>query len=286
MTDVAILGMGAMGSRMAANLLKARHRVTVWNRTPAAKTALVSAGARRADTPREAAKAADVVIAMLRDDEASRAVWLDAVDGALGGMRRGAFAIESSTLSPDWIRRLGSTAQAHGVALLEAPVSGSRPQAEAGQLTYLVGGEAATLERLRELLLAMGSSIHHVGPLGAGALAKLSTNALLGIEVTALAEIIGLLKRNGADVRATLTAMSGTSAWPPAAHYLASTMIAGDFRPQFPVELIEKDFGYAVTAAGSPDLAPTLNAARHVFREAIARGLGADNMSTVAKLFN
>jgi 3-hydroxyisobutyrate dehydrogenase len=284
-TRIAVLGLGAMGSRMAANLLKAGHEVTVWNRTPSAAAALVAAGAKQAPTPREAAAGASFVIAMVRDDEASRTVWIEPATGALGGMARGAIAIESSTLSPIWVRELGEAAAANGVVLVEAPVSGSRPQAEAGQLVYLVGGDEAALMQAEPVLKAMGSAIHHVGPLGSGALVKLSTNALLGVQVTVLAELIGLLNRSGADAGAALRAIAGTAAWSPVANYLSSSMLAANFAPQFPVELIEKDFGYTVEAAGSPEAVPTIAAARSVFQRAIESGFGADNMTGVVRLF-
>lgn len=285
MSSITVLGLGAMGSRMAANLIKAGHQVTIWNRSPAAVEALAAAGATAAATPRAAVSGAEFVIAMVRDDEASREVWLDAARGALAGMADGAIAIESSTLTPQWVRELGQLAAARGTALLEAPVSGSRPQAEAGQLVYLTGGDAQVLERARPVLAAMGSIVHHVGAVGDGALTKLATNALLGIQVTALAEIFGLLQHNGVDVQKALGAISGTSVWAPVAHYLASTMVAGNFAPQFPIELIEKDFGYIVQAAGSAEAAPTIAAARCVFQQAIARGLAGQNMTGVVRLF-
>lgn len=284
-TRIAVLGLGAMGSRMAANLLKAGHAVTVWNRTPSAAAALVAAGAKQAQTPREAVADASFVIAMVRDDEASRTTWLAPATGALAGMGRDTIAIESSTLSPAWVRELGQAAAANGVALVEAPVSGSRPQAEAGQLVYLVGGDEAALKQAEPVLKAMGSAIHHVGPLGSGALVKLSTNALLGVQVTVLAELIGLLTRSGADAGRALQAIAGTAAWSPAASYLSSSMLAANFAPQFPVELIEKDFGYTVVAAGSPQAVPTIAAARSVFQRAIESGFGADNMTGVVRLF-
>ncbi|WP_210014389.1 NAD(P)-dependent oxidoreductase [Pseudomonas palmensis] len=285
MSKIAVLGLGAMGSRMAASLIKAGHQVTVWNRSPAAVEALAAAGAMAAATPRAAADGAEFVIAMVRDDEASRDVWLDAERGALKGMAEGAIAIESSTLTPRWVRELGQQAVARGTALLEAPVSGSRPQAEAGQLVYLAGGDAQVLERARPVLAAMGSAVHHVGALGDGALTKLATNALLGIQVTALAEIIGLLRRNGVNVQRALGAISGTSVWAPVAHYLAGSMVAGNFAPQFPIELIEKDFGYTLQAAVSTQAAPTIAAAQGVFQQAIARGLAGQNMTGVVRLF-
>src|SRR5919109_4498430 len=141
MDEIAVLGLGAMGSRMAANLVKAGYGVRVWNRTADAATPLVEAGARQAPSPREAAAGAAFVIAMLRDDEASRKVWLDPENGAFRALDPQAVAIESSTLTLDWIRNLGQAAAEQGLSLLEAPVAGSRPQAEAGQLIYLCGGK-------------------------------------------------------------------------------------------------------------------------------------------------
>lgn len=143
MSKVGFLGLGAMGSRMAANLLKAGHTVTVWNRSPEAAEALVASGARRASSPKEAAEGGDFVFAMVRDDKASQNVWLDATNGALAGMRSGAVAIESSTLTPEWIRELSQHFRAKGISLLDAPVSGSRPQAETAQLVYRTAQNAS-----------------------------------------------------------------------------------------------------------------------------------------------
>ena len=269
---------------MAARLVKGGHDVTVWNRTADAMKPLVAAGATQAQTPRDAAVGAAFVLSMVRDDDASRRVWLDPDNGALAGMATGAVAIESSTLTPGWIRDLGHAIAERGVALLEAPVSGSRVQADAGQLVYFVGGDDATLARAEPVLKAMGSAVHHVGPLGSGALVKLSTNALLGVQVTVLAELIGLLRRSGADASRALRAVAGTAVWSPVANYLSGSMLTGDFSPQFPVELIEKDFNYTVQAAGSAEAAPTIAATRDVFRKAIGAGLGELNMTAVVKL--
>jgi 3-hydroxyisobutyrate dehydrogenase len=284
-TKITVLGLGAMGSRMAANLLKAGHAVTVWNRTSAAAAALVSAGAKQAATPREAVAGSNFIIAMVRDDQASRELWLSPEMGALDGMAEGAVAIESSTLTPNWTRELGVAVEKRGFAFLEAPVAGSRPQAEAGQLVYFVGGDESVLRRAEPVLRVLGSTVQRVGPVGSGALVKLATNALMGVQVTTLAELIGLLKHSGADVAGALKALSGTAAWSPAATNLSANMLAGNFAPQFPVELIEKDFGYAIRVAGSPEAAPTIAAARGVFGKAIERGLGGENMTSVVRLF-
>ncbi len=190
MSKIGFLGLGAMGSRMASNLLNAGHTVTVWNRTSAATEELLASGARKAASPKDAADGAEFVFAIVRDDGASRSVWLDPDNGALVGMRPGAIAIESSTLTPGWVRELGEQLSAKGVALLDAPVSGSRPQAEAGELVYLVGGDGKALYAAEPLLKVLGSTIQHVGPIGTGALAKLTTNTLLGVQVVVIAELI------------------------------------------------------------------------------------------------
>ena len=285
MSKIAFLGLGAMGCRMAANLLKAGHTLTVWNRTPNAAADLLAAGAHWADSPFHAATEVDFVISMVRDDAASRFVWCDPERGALAAMAPGTIAIESSTLSVDWIRQLGGMAKARAIDLLEAPVSGSRPAAEAAQLVYLVGGEATVLNKAENVLKAMGAAIHPVGPIGAGTLVKLATNALLGIQVTTLAELFGMLRRNGADVVKATQAIAGTPVWSPVANVIAGSILRSDFQPQFPVELIEKDFGYALAAAGADAAAPTLAAARGVFRQGIEQGSGGENMTAVARLF-
>ncbi len=285
MAKISVLGLGAMGSRMAANLLKAGHSVTVWNREPEAALPLIKIGAQLAKTPKEAASNAEFVLSMVRDNEASQQVWLDPDSGAFNGMSQDAIAIESSTLTADWIRELGARLAERNLSLLEAPVAGSTPQAEAAQLTYLVGGDANIFIRAEPVLKAMGSSIHHVGALGAGAMAKLATNTLLGVQVTVLAELIGMLKRSGADAERVLEVVAKTPTWSVMAGRVSSLMLTGNFTPQFPIALIEKDFGYTLESVGSDSLAPTIAAARGVFRAAMERGFGGDNMTGVLKLF-
>lgn len=293
MTDIAFLGLGAMGSRMAARLIDAGHALTVWNRSPAAAGPLAAKGARVAATPRAAVAGAGLAIAMLRDDEASRAVWLDPDTGALAGLEPDALAIESSTLTPGWVRELGAAATAAGRRLIDAPVSGSRPQAEGGALVFLAGGEEAAVRLAEPALRAMGSAVNHLGPLGAGAEAKLVVNALMGVQVTALAELIGLMRRSGVDPARVLAAAATTTVWSQAAARASASMLAGDFDPLFPVQLIEKDLGYALgdspESEGGPNgeggTAPTVAAARRVFADAVARGLGDRHMTAVAGLF-
>jgi 3-hydroxyisobutyrate dehydrogenase len=286
MKNISILGMGAMGSRMAASLLKAGYVVTVWNRSADKTLPLQALGARVALTPREAASGAHVVISMLRDDEASRSAWLDSADGALAGMAAGSIAIESSTLTPASVHGLAQAVQSKGVEFLDAPVAGSRPQAEAGQLIYLVGGQAATLQRAEAVLKSMGGAVHHAGDVGSGATVKLMVNALFGIQVAAIAELLGWAKRSGLDASKALEIMCFTPVTSPAAKIAGQAMLAGNFTPMFPVELVEKDFSYALeSASSSQSKLPVVHSTHAVMKTALAEGLAQDNLTALAKLY-
>lgn len=286
MTNISVLGLGAMGSRMAANLMKAGHAVTVWNRSPDKAARLVAAGARLAATPRAAAREADFVIVTVRDDEASRAIWLDPTNGALEAMRPDAMAIESSTLSVHWVRELGAIAANSGVAFLDAPVAGSRPQAEAGQLIYFVGGEASAFARAELLLKAMGGSVHHAGAVGSGAGVKLMVNALFGIQLAAIGELVGFAKKIGLDTAKATEILGSTPVCSPAAKLAAGAMLAGNFTPMFPIALAEKDFGYVVAVAERAQADVPISVAAHqVFAEALLRGYGEDNITGVVKVY-
>lgn len=282
MKTVAFLGLGAMGSRMASRLVQAGFSVKVWNRTPKAAENLLRQGAIWAKTPREAAENADFVIAMVRDNEASKQVWLDPETGALYGMKAGAVAIESSTLTSQWIQQLSTKFAENQTALLEAPVSGSRPHAEAGQLVYLVAGEQAVFEQAKPVLAAMGKIPEQViGQIGAGALAKLATNTLMGVQVAVIAELITMLKQQKADVNAILQAVSATSAWSGVAQMAANSISNENFAPLFPVELLAKDLRYTLE---STNQAPVITQTSQLFNQAIEQGYGDLQMTAVVKV--
>lgn len=281
---IAFLGLGAMGSRMVARLLAGGCEVRVWNRSPGAAAPLVAAGALAAASPREAVLGAGIAFAMLRDDVASRAVWTHPGDGALAGLTPGALAIECSTLTVGWVRDLAGHAAGRGVRFLDAPLAGSRPQAEAGALIFLAGGEAADVARAEPLLRMMGSAVHHAGAQGAGAAVKLAVNALLGVQVAAMAELLGLLRANGVNDAAALEIIAVTPVCSPAAKAAAGAMLAQNFAPLFPVALVEKDFGYLLAAAGGCAL-PVASATRGVMAQAIAQGMGEDNITGIARLY-
>lgn len=280
----AILGTGAMGSRMAAALPRAGHTVSVWNRTPARAQPLAALGATIADSPRAAADGAQIVIAMVRDDEASRQVWLGQ-DGALAVLSADAIGIESSTLTARWVRELAATFAGRGSAFLDAPVVGTRAQADTASLIHLIGGDAAVVARAMPVLSAIGDTAHHVGPVGSGAVLKLVVNAFLGIQVAALGELLGAAEQLGLDRRRAGEVLVEMPSCSATAKGVTLGMLARNFAPAFPVELVEKDLGYLVgeTAPGSM---PLNAAARAVFARAIAAGLAADNMTAVAKLYD
>ena len=286
MAQIAFLGLGVMGGRMAANLIEAGHSVTVWNRSPGRAEPFREKGADVADTPRAAARGAEIVMAMLRDNPASQGVWCDPDVGALAGMTRGAVAVESSTISVGWAKELARRAAESGVAFADAPVSGSRPQAQSRALVYLVGATPETFAALEPVLEAMGSTIHHCGTVGTGIAIKLAINMLLGVQGVAMAEALNLAERSGMQLGKAVDIIGSTPVCSPAAGIAAKLMAGGDYSPMFPVDLMEKDF--ANIAAAAQDLsaeAPLSEAARERYREAMAAGLSQENYPAVFKLY-
>jgi len=272
MKRITCLGLGLMGAPMARRLLDHGYELTVWNRNGARADSLAKAGARVAASPAEAARGAEAVIAMLADDEASRAVWLGA-SGALATMDRDALAIESSTLTVRWVRDLGAQAEARGIGFLDAPVTGSKPQAEQGALNFLVGGDAAAVERATPLFMAMGRGRVHVGPAGSGALLKLINNFMCGVQLASLGEAIGMAQRSGLDIRRTADVLAAGSPGSPIVKMVVERMVSRDYTPNFLVPLMIKDLSYAMEtfAAEGIDLADA-RAARERFIEAMAAG--------------
>lgn len=286
MKTVAFLGLGAMGSRMAGRLLTAGYSVTVWNRTPDRAGPLIARGARASKTPKAAAEGADAVVSMLRDDAAGQAVWLDRQSGALTGMAAGALAVECSTVTPSWARRLAAACADNDISFADAPLAGSRPQAEAGQLIFFAGGDADTVTRARPLLDAMGQAVHTVGPTGSGAAVKLMVNALFGAQLAMLGEAIALLERAGVSTAEAIQALSATPVCSPAAAGAAMAMQGDAFPPAFPIDLVAKDFDlFARTGAEFEIATPLGRAVGGVYRAAAEAGFAGDNITGIIQAF-
>jgi 3-hydroxyisobutyrate dehydrogenase-like beta-hydroxyacid dehydrogenase len=193
---LAFVGLGAMGSRLARRLLAAGHPVTGWNRTPDKARALVAAGLTLAKSPRAAAEGAEAVFTMVTDDAALRAV-AHGSDGIIAGLGPDSVLVEMSTVSPAVVRELEAPVTARGAALLDVPVSGSTITVEQGQASFIVGGDAAALERVRPWLLAMGAALTHVGPLGLAKTMKVATNLGLAVQMLAFSEAVLLAETAG-----------------------------------------------------------------------------------------
>jgi len=275
-----------MGSRMAGKLLNAGYSVTVFNRTHERILPLVKEGARFAATPVDAVTEADVVISMLTNDEASRRVWLDKTTGAIAGLRKDAAAIESSTLSLGCINELAREFTARDIGFLDAPVLGSRPQAESGNLIFLVGGKQAALDKVKPVFSCLSSTIHHIGANGAGAKMKLAANAFFGAQVSALSEIIGLLEKLGINKEKTVDLFNQLPTTSPALQGIGHLISSGKCAPLFPISLVEKDFAYAVDMSNAcRSTMPVVNATHGVFKNAVKQGLGEDNINSVIQLY-
>ena len=284
-STIAFLGLGAMGSRMATRLLEAGFPVTVYSRTESRTTPLVERGASSAKTPRGAASGAGAVISMVTDDDASRAVWLGD-EGALGGIEPDAIAIEASTLTPAWAEELAATVERRGAHFLDAPVVGTRPQAEAGQLIFLVGGAHGALEAARPALEPLAGGVHHVGAPGRGMAIKLAINSYFAIQVTALAEALGLATQNGIELARAAEIFKALPITAPALAGVAGQIEASAFAPLFPIDLVAKDLRYVLEAAASSGSdAPASRAALATYEEARQAGHGDENISAVARLF-
>jgi 3-hydroxyisobutyrate dehydrogenase len=260
---------------MAANWLAKGFAVTVYNRTRAKGEALAAKGARIAETPRAAAEGADFVVAMVADDAASRGVWTGA-DGALAGLKAGAIAIESSTLTPGWVEELAGLVRARGGDFLDAPVGGSRAAANDGKLIFFVGGTAETLARARPALEAVGQAIHHLGPTGAGATWKLINNVMGAAHLAVLSEGLALAGKAGIDLKqAAELIKAGVSASPMVLNKIGRMSEGRYGEPDFSLKLMLKDVAYAEALAGTVGLAlDMVPATGAVYRRGGAKGLG------------
>jgi 3-hydroxyisobutyrate dehydrogenase len=248
---VAFCGLGIMGGPMAANLARAGFELSVYTRTREKAEAFAAEhGARAARSPREAAEGASAVVTMVPDAPEVEEVLLGE-QGAVHGLAGGALAIDMSTIAPTAAREIGERLSDDGVAFLEAPVSGSRPKAEDGTLTIMVGGRAEDFERARPLFDAMGERIVHVGPQGHGQLAKVLTNTMGAVHAVALAESVLAAERAGLDPDAFLEVASGSAGNSTVLTLKGRPMFERDFTPLFKLEHMLKDVRHCLDEAGA-----------------------------------
>jgi glyoxylate/succinic semialdehyde reductase len=283
--NIGFMGLGIMGSRMAANLLKAGHSVAVWNRTPGKDETLVQAGARRADTPANAAEGADVIVTMLSTPEVVEETALGA-HGFLAALQSGGMWIDSSTVNPSFSRRMAGECAERRLRLLDAPVTGSKAAAETGQLVFLVGGSSADLEEARPLLDVMGRAIVHVGENGMGSALKVVNNMLAAQAALAFAETLVLGEAQGIPRQLLLDFFLSGLIAAPLLKGKREKYESGEFsNADFPLQWMQKDLHLAAITAYEVGVGiPSGNLAKEIYRLAIRAGLGEDDFTGVYAL--
>ena len=275
-TQVGFIGLGIMGRPMALNLLKAGFSVKVWNRSPGKAEELVAAGGVLAESPADAARESDIVITIVTDSPDVEEVILGE-NGVLHGAQPGTIVIDMSTISPEVTRGIAARLEAAGISMLDAPVSGGDKGAIAGTLSIMVGGDEQVLARATPVLEAMGKTITHVGPIGAGQTVKLCNQITGALNILAISEALVFAARSGVDLRKMLRAVGGGAASSWMVQNLAPRMVAGDFDPGFMVKLQQKDLRLALDAAREMNLPLPATALVHqLFTAVEAEGRGDD----------
>jgi 3-hydroxyisobutyrate dehydrogenase len=283
-TNVAILGLGIMGSGMANRLLSANFPLSVYNRNREKCVPLGRAGAFIAASPSEAASRSQIVLSMVGDDAASRAVWLGE-HGALNGASPGSVLIECSTLSGGWIQELAAQAGKRGCRFLDAPVTGTKPHAASGELVFLVGGPAEALDAARPVFSVLGRAAVHLGPVGSGCLMKLINNFVCGVQAASFAEAVSMIEAGRLDHTKAVAILTGGAPGSGIVKRIADRIAANDFTPDFALHWMAKDLSYALHDASTKNIPlQTAAAALSVFQKAIAAGHGDEDFSAVSKV--
>lgn len=293
--NIAFIGLGNMGAPMASNLVKAGHSVTVFDLMESAMQALESEGASRAASAEEAARGAEVIISMLPAGAHVKGLYLgrDGEPGLLDAVEGKPLVIDASTISPDDARAVAAAAAERGITWLDAPVSGGVGGAKAGTLTFIVGGPEAGFDKARPVLEAMGKNIFHAGDSGAGQVAKICNNMLLGILMSGTAEALALGVKNGMDpaVLSEIMKQSSGGNWAlnvynPWPGVMEGSAASRDYQGGFLTDLMAKDLGLAwELALGSKSTVPMGSQARNLFALHSAQGNGGLDFSSIQNLY-
>ena len=274
MQRIGLIGLGLMGQHMARRLLEAGHPLTVWNRTADKGQTLRAAGAGWADSPKAVAQASDVVITMVTDSAASEQVACGP-NGVLDGARPGLVLIDMSSITPEMSRSLAARAQAKGVAMLDAPVTGAPRVASEGKLGIMVGGPRETFDACLPIFQVLGVKIVYAGGSGMGSTLKLVNNLILGVAIHASAEALVLATKAGLDPQTVIDITSVGGARTGAMETRGPRMVQRDFSPHFSVNNMYKDLSNVVKLADECGVSlPVAGAAREILRAAKSQGKG------------
>lgn len=283
--QIGFIGTGIMGSQMARHLVEAGHAVVVHNRTAQKAQSLVEAGATWADSPAAVAAQVDILFTMLAHPEAIEASALGK-DGFLDALRPGTLWVDCSTVHPSFTRHMAAAANARNVRYMDAPVAGSKPQAIAAKLVFIVGGEAADVETCQPYFEVMGSKVVHVGEAGMGTALKVVVNFMLGTSMAAFAEGAALGQALGLSQETLFNVLIGGPVVPPYLAFKQAKMESGDYEAEFPLQWMQKDMHMAAVAAHESGAAlPLGNSVKEVFRLAMQQGLGEQDFSAIYQFF-
>lgn len=282
--ELGFIGLGAMGAPMARNLLRAGHELAVWNRSPERVDPLVEVGARRADSPADAASGTRATILMVTNAEAVQEV-LFGDEGVVQGLPAGAAVINMGTIGAVATTTIAKTLGDLGYRLLDAPVAGSTPVAEAGDLNIMVGGDEQTFEEFEPVLATMGEKVSHLGGVGSGARMKLINNLILGANMAVLSEGLALGEAPGIPVEKQLEVILAGGAASGVAQRRSGNLISRSYQPQFKLSHELKDLYYALELGRDlEDPLPITAVVSQIYNEGM-RQHAEDDMSAVAEVY-
>ena len=279
----AFIGLGTMGAAMAMNILKAGHSLTVYNRNRDRELPLEKEGAKRAATPREAAADADVVVICVSDTPDVEAIVLGE-NGVIHGAKAGTVVVDCSTISPAATRKMGQALAQKGIKMIDAPVSGGSEGAINATLAIMIGGETQDVEKAMPVLEAMGKTITHVGPLGAGQITKAINQTILCGYYFSLGEGMALGIKAGLDMKKVVQAISGGACNSWVLTYRSENMIKNEYPLGFRVSLHNKDVRIALETARELGVSlPVAGLVAQIENGLIGRGLGDEDVSNMAR---
>jgi 3-hydroxyisobutyrate dehydrogenase-like beta-hydroxyacid dehydrogenase len=281
MANLGFVGLGTMGSRVAKRLLDAGHTVTGYNRTKSKAQWLLDAGMKWADSPRAVAQASEIVFSMVTNTAALHAIALGE-EGILAGLSAGKVYVDMSTVSPQASRELAQQVAARGAVMLDCPVSGSVVTLEQGQVSLMVGGDAATFERIKPILLAIGPKVNHVGANGLAVTMKIAVNLSLAVQMLAFSEGVLLAEKSGIPRATAVEVMLNSVIASPMVKYRGPFVLKLPDEAWFDVNMMQKDMLLALELGRQLDIPmPTTAVTNEMLTAARGMGLAKEDFAVV-----
>ena len=281
---VGFIGLGSMGKAMATNIARAGYPLTVFDIRKEPLAEMEKLGARVAKSAREVGEESDTVIVMVLDFQQVKNAILPP-DGALGGMRKGATLIITSTITPQDVTEMESIANEHGISVIDSPVSGGRLRAEDASLALMVGGEEAVVKENEDILKAMGSNVFHVGKVGQGQAMKLINQIMVSANIVSVAEAMVMAEKLGINLQTVYDVITKSSGTSEVLQRMGPSMIARDFVPKVTVDILIKDTGIIMDTVRALEIPlPVSSTVYQVYRMARGRGLGQKDAISVFQL--